>query len=108
MNLLPIKEFFSTTPKLAELCSQNGWPDPDSLSIDVVEQIQTGFPDTSELLCAVTFDEVIMEGSGCEAGRIGCWGHYRVKLDQQGNVIEAALESGTGTGKKTSVGKYWR
>ena len=96
MNLQPIKEFFAKTPKLAELCSQNGWPDPDSLNIDVVDHKHTGPAGASELLCAVTFDEVIMEGSGCEAGRIACWGRYRVKLDQQGNVVEAALESGMG------------
>lgn len=98
MNLKPIKKFFASTPKLAELCSQNGWPDPGSLNIDVVEQGQADAKGTSELLCSVTFEEVIMEGSGCEAGRVSCWGRYRVKLDQQGNVIEAALESGTGDG----------
>jgi len=94
MNLKPIKKFFCNTPKLAELCSQNGWPDPDSLNIDVVEQSPTDPTGASELLCAVAFDEVVMEGSGCEAGRIACWGRYRLKLDRQGNVADAALESG--------------
>lgn len=96
MNVKPIKEFFSKTPALTELCHQNGWPDPDSLSIDILSQGYADSAASSELLCAVNFDEVIMEGSGCEAGRIACWGRYRVKLDQQGNVMEAALESGTG------------
>lgn len=95
MNLQAIKEFFSKTPKLAELCSQNGWPDPDSLKIDVVEQSPADPADANELLCAIAFDEVIMEGSGCEAGRIACWGRYRLKLHQQGHVMDAALESGT-------------
>jgi len=96
MNLKPIKKFFASTPKLAELCSQNGWPDPGSLNLAVLDECPADTAGNSEVVCSVTFDEVIMEGSGCEAGRVACWGRYRVKLDQQGNVREAALESGTG------------
>ncbi|MEW6354312.1 MAG: hypothetical protein AB1469_08475 [Pseudomonadota bacterium] len=95
MNLQPIKEFFAKTPKLAELCSQNGWPDPESLNVAVVDERPADAAGNSEALCSVTFDEVVMEGSGCEAGRVSCWGRYRLKLDRQGNVRDAALEAGS-------------
>lgn len=88
MDQKSLTDFFATTPKLAELCSQNGWPDPDSLKVSVIENK----PD--EALCAVSFDEVVMEGSGCEAGRVGCWGKIRVKLNPQGEPIAAEIESG--------------
>ena len=50
--------------------------------------------DDEQALCAVRFDEVIMEGSGCEAGRVACWGRFRVRLDARGRVVGAELETG--------------
>lgn len=89
MNQKALANFFATTPRLAELCTQNGWPDPDSLKVSVIENQ----PD--EALCSVSFDEVVMEGSGCEAGRVACWGKIRLKLTPEGTVAAAEIESGT-------------
>jgi hypothetical protein len=89
MNQKALANFFATTPRLAELCTQNGWPDPDSLKVSVIENR----PD--EALCSVSFDEVVMEGSGCEAGRVACWGKIRLKLTPEGTVAAAEIESGT-------------
>jgi hypothetical protein len=86
MDMKAINDFFQTTPRLAELCTQNGWPDPQSLQVDLLEQIP------GEILCSVSFDEVVMEGAGCEAGRVPCWGRYRVKVNMQNKIIDALLE----------------
>ena len=88
MDQKSLLDFFATTPRLAELCTQNGWPDPDSLKVSVIENQ----PD--EALCSVSFDEVVMEGSGCEAGRVPCWGKIRLKLTPEGSVATAEIESG--------------
>ena len=84
-----LSDFFAATPRLAELCTQNGWPDPDSIKFSVTEN------KPHEALCTVSFDEVVMEGSGCEAGRVPCWGKIRLKLTPEGNVAAAEIESGT-------------
>lgn len=86
MDMKSVDNFFQTTPRLTELCTQNGWPDPQSLHVDLLAQT------ADELSCSVTFDEVIMEGAGCEAGRVPCWGRYRVKLNPQNKIIDAVLE----------------
>ncbi len=75
--------FFACTADLTAVCTQNGWPDPASLHVEILEQRP------GELLCAVAFEEVIMEGSGCCAGRIGCWGRYRVELNAAGTIARA-------------------
>ena len=67
-------------PDLARLCSQNGWIDNDTLEVEVLEQGR----DT--LLAAVTFEEVIMEGAGCIAGRVPCYGRVRARLDPSGRI----------------------
>ena len=81
--------FFVFAADLTAICTQNGWPDPESLHVEILEQR------AGELLCAVAFEEVIMEGSGCCAGRIGCWGKYRVELDVTGNIARAEAVAGT-------------
>ena len=80
--------FFVFTADLTAICTQNGWPDPESLWVEVLERR------TGELLCAVAFDEVVMEGSGCCAARVGCWGQYRVELDAAGNIARAEAVAG--------------
>ncbi len=86
MDMQPVTDFFETTPRLAELCTQNGWPDPETLKVELLEQT------SDQLLCSVAFDEVIMEGAGCEAGRISCWGRYRVMLNAENKIIDAVLD----------------
>ena len=76
----PLREYLLACPELARLCSQNGWIDNDTLEAEVLEQGQ----DT--VLLAVTFEEVIMEGAGCIAGRVPCYGRVRVRLDARGRI----------------------
>lgn len=83
-----LREYFNRTPALARLCRQNGWPDPETLSIEVLERT------AGQVVCSVSFEEVAMEGAGCVAGRIPCWGRYRVQLDAQGDVERAELIAG--------------
>ncbi|MDA8390883.1 MAG: hypothetical protein M0Z76_09185 [Gammaproteobacteria bacterium] len=82
----PIHEYFARTPDLAALCTQNGWPDNDSLRIDILEET----PD--RVHCAVSFDEILVEGAGCVAGRVRCWARFRVERDARGRVIAAIRE----------------
>ena len=83
-----IERFFAATPRIAELCTQNGWPDPETLRVEIVER------SGNEVVCAVSFEEVAMEGSGCVAGRLGCWGRYRLRVNAQGEVETADLLAG--------------
>ncbi len=82
-------DFFASAPSLTTICTQNGWPDPETLRVEILEQKPGG------LLCAVAFEEVIMEGSGCCAGRVDCWGKFRVMFDASGSVTRADLVVGT-------------
>ncbi|HDO34263.1 MAG TPA: hypothetical protein ENH08_03985 [Chromatiales bacterium] len=70
---MKLGEYLATCRELSRFCSQNGW-------IDVLER------DGASLVAAVNFDEVLMEGSGCIAGRVSCYGRIRVTLDEQGDV----------------------
>ncbi|MHB1943034.1 MAG: hypothetical protein ACYCP0_08260 [Acidiferrobacteraceae bacterium] len=76
-------QFFETSPQLAALCQQNGWPDADTL------QVEVGPPGAGGTLCSVSFEEIVMEGSGCVAGRLARWGQFLVQVDMEGNVHEA-------------------
>lgn len=88
MDRRRLEEYFAGTPRLAELCTQNGWPDPETLKVEVVGR------EGDRVLCSVSFEEVIMEGAGCVAGRIDCWGRYRVSEAPDGR-IDAELLAGS-------------
>ncbi len=77
---MKLGEYLATCRELSWFCSQNGWIDNDTVRIDVLER------DGASLVAAVNFDEVLMEGSGCIAGRVSCYGRIRVTLDEQGDV----------------------
>lgn len=81
-----LKRYFGTTPVLAALCTQNGWPDEDTVKVEVLEC--TG----DRVICTVAFEEIVMEGAGCIAGRVPCWGRFHVELDAKDQVIHAELE----------------
>lgn len=87
MDRRRLEHFFARTPRLAELCTQNGWPDPETLKVELLDR------DGEAWLCSVSFEEVIMEGAGCVAGRIDCWGRYRVREAADGG-IDAELVAG--------------
>lgn len=80
-----IDEYLKSTPKLAQLCSQNGWIDNETLNYELMEQ------GDDQAVVNVTFDEVIMEGSGCVAGRISCYGKMRLTLGDSGQVENSEI-----------------
>jgi len=76
-----IHDYLRTCRELSALCSQNGWIDNDTLEVQIMDQR----PD--QVIAAVQFEEVIMEGAGCVAGRVPCFGQVRMRLDGAGNVV---------------------
>jgi hypothetical protein len=75
-----ILQYLRSCRELALLCSQNGWIDNDTLRAQCVGK------NGGEWLLAVTFEEVIMEGSGCIADKVPCYGRVRLRLDDAGRV----------------------
>ncbi len=82
----PIHEFFARSADLGQLCTQNGWPDNDSLRVEILERAATW------ARCAVSFEEIVVGGAGCVAGRVLCWGRFRVELDETGGVTATLRE----------------
>jgi hypothetical protein len=76
-----VHDYLRTCRELSGLCTQNGWIDNDTLRVQIVEKRQ------DRVIAAVQFDEIIMEGAGCIAGRIPCFGHVHMYLDQGGAVV---------------------
>ncbi len=74
----PLLEYLRGAPELPKLCTQNGWIDNDTLRYEILTQRGR------QLLLAVEFDEVIMEGSGCVADRKPCYGRIRISQDDKG------------------------
>ena len=76
-----IRELLGSRRELSGLCSQNGWIDSETIDYQVIEQ-----SDQSARL-KVSFEEIVMEGSGCIAARIACYGQLHIEL---GDSIEQA------------------
>ena len=77
---MKLEEYLRTCRELNAFCTQNGWIDDDTLQVDVLEH------DRTSVLMAVTFEEILMEGSGCVAGRVACYGRIRAHLSPTGDV----------------------
>gem|GEM_PF-526109 len=75
-----LEDYLAGCREITAFCTQNGWIDGETLRVDVLER------SGPSLLAAVTFEEVLMEGSGCVAGRVGCYGRVRVTVDENGDV----------------------
>jgi len=60
--------------ELSVLCSQNGWIDSDTICYEIVEQ------SNCLLILNVSFQEIVMEGSGCVAGRVACYGEVKIEF----------------------------
>lgn len=78
-----IQQYFRVTPLLARLCVQNGWPDTETL------RVETQMVSAQRLICNVSFDEILMGGAGCVAGRVARWGQFELRTDVAGGVLEA-------------------
>jgi len=83
-----LSEYLTGTGLLAGLCRRNGWPDADTLRVEVVEQ------KGDQVLCNVRFEEVLMETAGGDADRVDCWGQCLLHLDRAGQVTRAELVAG--------------
>lgn len=75
-----LQEYLQQCRELNALCTQNGWIDNDTLRVDILDQ------DGSSILAAVTFEEILMQGAGCVAGRVPCYGRVRAELKENGDV----------------------
>jgi len=80
-----IEKYLRSCRELSEFCSQNGWIDNSTLILEVL------FENDRKAIVDVRFEEIIMEGSGCVAARIPCWGKMVLELDKCGRVIRSRL-----------------
>lgn len=78
-----IAQWLKSTPLVSEFCTQNGWIDDETLRYEV----RASDPDRVRI--NVYFTEVVMEGSGCVADRVDCFGQVALQLDDHGEVIRA-------------------
>lgn len=81
-----IAEYLKVCPELTTLCSQNGWIDNSSLRSEILSK------SSHEILLAVYFDEVVMEGSGCVATIKPCYGRVRVQTDSSGRPMRIQVD----------------
>ncbi len=82
---MQIKEFLETCRELTQLTTQNGWIDNDSLKFNIISQ------NKDSLLVAVNFNEIIMEGSGCVAGKVACYGQVKLLLNKDEQIISIKI-----------------
>lgn len=75
-----IHEYLCSCRELAELCTQNGWIDNETLTFQIIEQ------DKDSLLVSVGFEEIIVEAAGCIGGRRTCQGRVRIALAGDGSI----------------------
>lgn len=80
-----IERYLLSCRELTAFCSSNGWIDNQSLNYEIIEQ------NDHQVIAFVQFEEILMEGSGCIAGRIPCQGRLRLTLDRYGQVDRAEL-----------------
>jgi hypothetical protein len=78
-------EYLANCRELRALCSQDGFIDNDTLSVE----IQAETPET--VTAWVEFDEVLVEGAGCVADRVSCAGWVRLIKDTTGQIATMEL-----------------
>jgi len=80
-----IEHYLLSCRELTVFLSQSGWIDKNSLRYEIIEQ------NDRHVIAFVQFEEILMEGSGCVAGRIPCQGRLWLTLDHYGRVSHAQL-----------------
>ena len=85
MSTDTLLEYLNFVPEIAELCTQNGWIDNETIRYDIIEK------HGEQLLLAVEFEEIIMEGAGCEADRKPCYGRVRLTRDADGSFRDLEI-----------------
>lgn len=78
-----IDDWLHSNLLINRFCTQNGWIDDDSLRYEV------SAPGDDWTRINVYFTELVMEGSGCVADRVECFGQVDLRLDGAARVIEA-------------------
>lgn len=81
--IVGLREFLTTWVGLAGLCSQNGWIDNDSLCFEVIGREKDAY------IVSIQFEEIVMEGAGCVADRVSCFGRVGIDVDDVGRIIRA-------------------
>ena len=79
-----ILTYLKQCKQINQFCTQNGWIDNDSISFEIKEE------DSSEMMINVTFNEIIMEGAGCIAGNIACFGQLKLKIENH-QIVEVVV-----------------
>ena len=80
-----IERYLLSCRELTAPHSHNGWIDKNSLRYEIIEQ------NDSQVIAFVQFDEILMEGSACVAGRLPYQGRLCLTLDHYGQVSHAEL-----------------
>ena len=80
-----IERYLLSCRELKAFRSQNGRIDENSLHYEIIEQ------NDSHVIAFVQFEEILVEGSDCVAGRIPCQGRLCLTLDRYGRVSYATL-----------------
>jgi hypothetical protein len=75
-----VLQHLAACTEINALCTQNGWIDDETVVLDVVAR----GPD--HLVASVEFEEIVMEGAGCVAGRIPCYGRVKASFAPTGEV----------------------
>ena len=82
---MKIFEDLQSCRKLVRFCSQNGWIDNETLRYVILE-LEDG-----AVIATIEFEEIVMEGSGCIAAKVPCYGRMRIYLDDDGEVQGSEL-----------------
>lgn len=80
-----ITQWLRSTPLVTEFCTQNGWVDDDTMRYEVRGEDGRG------VRINVYFTEVVMEGSGCVADRVDCFGQLALQFDGRGEIVEGRV-----------------
>lgn len=82
---MKIKEYLESCRELSQLTTQNGWIDNETLKITILAQ------ENHTAIVDVRFEELIMEGAGCLADRVSCYGQVQLQLDENEQVINMEI-----------------
>ena len=78
-----VEKYLKNCRELTRFCSRSGWIDNNSLRFTIIVE------SNEELIIDVEFDELLMEGSGGQGGRMPCCGQIHLFLDRLGRVVRA-------------------
>ncbi len=80
-----IERYLKTCRELSQLTTQNGWIDDDTLKITTLST------EENSVVVEVRFDELVMEGSGCLADRVKCYGQVRLQRDENDQIVNMEI-----------------